>query len=626
MCGIVGIATFGGTPSPVAAELKRMCDAILHRGPDDDGMQIVENVALGMRRLAIIDLAGGAQPISNEDGTVRVVFNGEIYNFRELRRELQRCGHRFQTESDTEVLVHGYEEYGDAFVERLNGMFAFALHDMRNKRLLVARDHLGIKPLFYSTPGNTLVWGSEIKALLATGRVERDLDVDSLGEFFAWEYVPGTGTLFKDIRKLEPGHMLVVDLKAGTIDDREYWDIPLQEEDHGPSYDEWADALEAKIDECVQRQLVADVPLGAFLSGGVDSSLVVAAMGQANTFSIGFDDPSYNELAYSQQVADHLGVAHTTEIIKPDVAGHFEHLMHFMDDPIGDFSIFPTYLVSKLARRQVTVSLSGDGGDELFAGYETYLANDRARLYARVPAFLRRGLIEPVVNFLPPQKQKKGFVNKAKRFVEGCEEPASLGHARWRIFLNEAMRANFFSKSVSSGMKRDAGAHIRKLYERARPLQPLNQSLYVDTRSYLVDNCLVKTDRMSMAVSLESRVPLLDTELVEMAFRIPAKHKLRGTETKAILKTVAARRIPASCVYRPKEGFSIPIKQWLGGQFRPWLDRATDKRRIEADGLFRYDTVAKMKSEHLAGSANHSHVLWSLIVFNTWKDMWLEGQ
>jgi asparagine synthase (glutamine-hydrolysing) len=349
-------------------------------------------------------------------------------------------------------------------------------------------------------------------------------------------------------------------------------------------------------------------------------------MGQAQTFSIGFDDPSYNELAYSQQVADHLGVAHTTETIRPEVAGEFEHLMRFMDDPIGDFSIFPTYLVSRLARRHVTVSLSGDGGDELFAGYETYLANDRARLYAQLPAFVRKGMIESMVDRLPPQAQKKGLINKAKRFVEGFREPASLGHARWRIFLGDGMRANFFSPAVSRAMDRPAGDHICALYEKARQLDPLNQSLYVDTRSYLVDNCLVKTDRMSMAVSLEARVPFLDTELVAMAFRMPARHKLRGAETKSILKTVAARQIPKSAVYRPKEGFSIPIKQWLGGQFRPFLDRATDPRRIEGDGLFRSDTIARLKTEHLSGEANHSHILWSLIVFDSWKTMWLEGQ
>ena len=625
MCGIVGMAVKRDAPAPTPDVLRRMCDSILHRGPDDDGMGIEGRVALGMRRLAIIDLSGGAQPIFNEDRTIRVVFNGEIYNYRELRNELVRCGHRFSTQSDTEVLVHAYEEYGDEFVVKLNGMFAFALHDMARDRVLIARDQLGIKPLFYSENQRGLVWGSEIKALLASGAVERELDLDALGEFFAWEYVPGQGTLFRHIRKLEPGHMLIVSLDDCQPSIRRYWDIPLDGEDSAPTEREWLDQLDSRITDCVRRQLVSDVPLGAFLSGGVDSSLVVAAMGDARTFSIGFDDPSYNELAYSEQVAEHLGVSHTTEVIKPDVADLFDKLMHFMDDPIGDFSIFPTYLVSKLARREVTVALSGDGGDELFGGYETYVANDKARLYEKIPAAIRNGLISTMIDALPPRPQKKGLINKAKRFVEGMREPAELGHARWRIFLGESLRDAFFTPDARQRMQRDAGTHIRGLYRRAKRLQPVNQSLYVDTRSYLVDNCLVKTDRMSMAVSLEARVPLLDTELVELAFRIPDRYKLRGGETKALLKTVAARKIPRSCVYRPKEGFSIPVKQWLGTQFRPLLEAATDTRQVEADGLFDARVVQRLKAEHLAGKANHSHILWSLIVFDAWKNKWLQA-
>lgn len=625
MCGIAGIAVTGGAPAPTDDVLRRMCDSIRHRGPDDDGMAIADGVALGMRRLAIIDLEGGAQPIFNEDRTIRVVFNGEIYNFRELRDELRQRGHRFATQSDTEVLVHAYEEYGDDFVARLNGMFAFALHDMARGRLLIARDHLGIKPLFYAETPDGLVWGSEIKAVLASGRVPRELDFDALGEFFAWEYVPGSATLFKHIRKLEPGHLLVATLADASLDIRRYWDIPLDAEDPAPSQGEWLDRLDDCIGECVRRQLVSDVPLGAFLSGGVDSSLVVAAMGDARTFSIGFDDPSYNELAYSEEVARHLGVSHRTEIIKPDVAGMFDDLMHFMDDPIGDFSIFPTYLVSRLARSEVTVALSGDGGDELFAGYETYVANDKARLYARVPAAIRNGLIGTLIDAIPPRPQKKGLINKAKRFAEGMRESADLGHARWRIFLGESLRDSFFASDARRQMRRDSGAHIRELYARARSLQPVNQSLYVDTRSYLVDNCLVKTDRMSMAVSLEARVPLLDKELVELAFRIPDRMKLAGGETKAILKSVAARKIPKRCVYRPKEGFSIPVKQWLGTQFRPLLDAATEMRKIESDGIFEGKVIERLKNEHLSGKANHSHLLWSLVVFDAWKDKWLNA-
>ncbi len=625
MCGIVGIASFPGGSVPNQEELSRMCSSILHRGPDEDGREIIGSVALGMQRLAIIDLDGGSQPIRNEDGTVRVVFNGEIYNFQEIRRDLEHAGHVFRTNSDTEILVHAYEQYGDDFVQRLNGMFAFALHDMARRRLLISRDHLGIKPLFYYKSANHLVWGSEIKALLATRRVPREIDLNAVGEFFAWEYVPGAGTLFKDIYKLEPGHTLVVDLDSGDITDSCYWDLPLEPEDSSLSEAEWIERVDETLVEAVRRQMISDVPLGAFLSGGVDSSLVVAAMGDAKTFSIGFDDPSYNELKYSKEVAEHLNVSHTTEVIQPQVADLFEHLMNFMDDPIGDFSIFPTYLVSKLAREHVTVALSGDGGDELFGGYETYLANDMARTYARVPAPIRNRMVEPILNRFSPRPAKKGLINKAKRFVEGMHEPESLGHARWRIFMSDEQRKGFFSNDAYDAIDRSAGAHILALYEKARNLQPLNRSLYVDTRSYLVDNCLVKTDRMSMAVSLEARVPFLDVKLAELAFRIPEKFKIEGRETKALLKKIASRKIPRSCVYRPKEGFSIPIKHWLGTQFRPFLEQATNPDRLSEAGLFDVHTIARMKREHLEGSANHSHVLWSLIVFDQWKSKWLEG-
>ncbi|MBT8440312.1 MAG: asparagine synthase (glutamine-hydrolyzing), partial [Gammaproteobacteria bacterium] len=357
MCGIAGIAAFAGASSPDENLIRSMCDTIVHRGPDDEGIDVRDNVALGMRRLAIIDLSGGKQPVFNEDHTVRTVFNGEIYNFRELRALLEKKGHRFSTSSDTEVLVHGYEEWGVDLPKYLNGMFAFAIHDMVNRRLLMARDHLGIKPLFYFFNGKHLIWGSEVKTILETNLVERDLDMSALGEFLAWEYVPGQGTLFSNIHKLEPGCLLDIDLGNPVCEPKEYWDIPLSDQSLQYSDDDWEAMVTEKIRECVKRQLISDVPLGAFLSGGVDSSLVVSSMQQANTFSIGFDDPSYNELEYARKVANYLGVKHTFEVINPQISDIFDHLMTFMDDPIGDFSIFPTFLVSRLARQHVTVAL-----------------------------------------------------------------------------------------------------------------------------------------------------------------------------------------------------------------------------------------------------------------------------
>jgi asparagine synthase (glutamine-hydrolysing) len=628
VCGIAGVVTFGGAP-PTRELLKAMCDRMVHRGPDDEGYDICNGVGLGMRRLSIIDLAGGHQPIFNEDGSVRVVFNGEIYNYQELRRDLEARGHRFTTASDTEVIVHLWEEHGPRFPELLNGMFAIALHDARQRKLVLARDHLGIKPLFYALTGSHLVFGSEVKVVLASGLVERELDLDALGEFLAWEYVPGRGTLLRAVRKLEAAHTLVVDL-AGSgapppVEIRAFWDVPLVAHattSGSVARADWLDAVDETIRRCVRRQLVSDVPLGAFLSGGVDSSLVVSAMGEASTFSIGFDDPTYNELAWAKRVAAHLGVTHDFEVIQPTVVDLFDHLMHFMDDPIGDFSIFPTFLVSRHARRRVTVALSGDGGDELFAGYETYIAQQRARAWSRIPGFVRRGVLEPALHALRPTAKKKGLINKAKRFAEGFEHAEALGHARWRLFLSDAMRAALLTPEARASTTAGPARHILDLRARARGRDELERSLYVDVKSYLVDNCLVKVDRMSMACSLETRVPLLDKELVELAFRIPSRLKIVDGSSKDLLKAVASRHVPRDCVYRPKEGFSIPIKHWLGTEFRPLLEEMTDPRRVEAEGVFDPGTIARLKAEHLSGRANHSHVLWSLLVFQDWRRRW----
>jgi asparagine synthase (glutamine-hydrolysing) len=480
MCGIAGIASFDPQHRPDVEQLRAMCDTLVHRGPDGYGGEVRDEVALGMRRLAVIDVAGGQQPIFNEDRSVRVVFNGEIYNHRELRRELEALGHRFATHSDTEVIVHLWEEHGPGFVDRLNGMFAIALHDLNQRRLIIARDHLGIKPLFYSLDRQRLVFGSEVKAVLASGLVQRRLDVDMLGQFLAWEYVPGPGTLLKDIRKLEPGCLLDVDLAAGQASHHRFWDLPpaVRDESNTLSDGDWIDRVDDQLRRSVRKQLVSDVPLGAFLSGGVDSSLVVASMEQARTFSIGFDDPTYNELPWAQRVADHLGVDHRFEIIRPRAAELFDQLMPFMDDPIGDFSIFATYLVSHHARQHVTVSLSGDGGDELFGGYETYLAQEKARQWQRMPPALRQRVLEPFIRALRPTRKKKGLINKAKRFVEGLEHPASLGHARWRLFVGESMRRQLVHRR---GLARDAdaggrthrapgGAGTRSRRSRSRPV------------------------------------------------------------------------------------------------------------------------------------------------------------
>jgi asparagine synthase (glutamine-hydrolysing) len=481
--------------------------------------------------------------------------------------------------------------------------------------------------LYYFATSSHLAFGSEIKALLASGLVERQLDLDALGQFLAWEYVPAPKTLFSGVRKLKPATMLEINLDHQSMKSWEWWKLPQGEVARSGNSlprtaGEWEEAIDAKLRECVQRQLVSDVPLGAFLSGGVDSSSVVSAMGRARTFSIGFEDPSYNETEWSKRVAQNLGVKHTVEIIQPQAGDLFENLMKFMDDPIGDFSIFPTYLISRLARGEVTVALTGDGGDEVFGGYETYIAQEKARMWKRVPYFLRKGLAEKFIEKLKPRPEKKGLINKAKRFVEGLQHEEALTHTRWRLFVGEALRQQLFTRHAQTELKTPVAQHILDLFDNGNGRSELDRSLYVDLKSYLADNCLVKVDRMSMGCSLEVRVPLLDHELVELAFCMPENLKVHRGKTKVLLKRVAARHVPRECVYRAKEGFSIPIKNWLQSEFRPMLEDLLAPDNLKKEGIFRVDAIERMKMEHMKRLANHSHVLWSLIVFQDWRRRW----
>lgn len=624
MCGIAGVVSFQNNPTISNDKLKAMVDTLYHRGPDESGMAIHGNAAFGMRRLSIIDLSGGSQPIYNEDKSIWTVFNGEIYNFKDLKKELVNNGHIFKTNVDTEVIVHGYEEWGLDFPKHLNGIFAIALHDQKKNKFILVRDHIGIKPVYYSFTNKRIVFGSEIKAILESKLVEKELNMDALGEFLSWEYIPGESTLFKSINKLGPGKLIEIDLSNPKCEPYEYWDIPINNGSlQNLSESEWIEKIDWQIRKSTKMQMISDVPLGAFLSGGVDSSLIVASMGEAQTFSIGFDDPTYNELGWARKVADYLGVDHKDEIIKPDVLDLFEHLMHFMDDPIGDFSIFPTYLVSRLARKHVTVSLSGDGGDELFGGYETYLANYKANQFRRIPSFVRKGIIEPAINSFNPTAKKKGLINKSKRFVEGLQYEDELSHARWRLFLGDMVKQSLFTPDSLAQIKLSSGDHILKLFDKAGDRGVLNRSLYVDVKSYLVDNILTKVDRMSMAVSLEARVPYLDTDVVELAFQVPENLKANSKSMKIILKKVAAKYIPHDCVYRPKEGFSIPIKHWLNNEFKPLMNDLLSYQNIKSDGIFDYNLISKLKDEHSLGKENHSHILWALMVFHDWKQRWL---
>jgi asparagine synthase (glutamine-hydrolysing) len=632
MCGICGLVTSSPAGAISASLLEAMCRTIVHRGPDDEGIHIGRGAALGARRLSIVDVEGGHQPLANEDGTIWAAHNGEVYNFPELRDELIAKGHRFTTRTDTETIVHSYEEWGEEFVHRLRGMFAFAVSDERNDRVLLVRDRLGIKPLYYTLlPDRTLVFGSELKAILADPRVERRIDLRALDLYLTLEYVPAPLTIFANIRKLPAGSSL--EYRQGRVEVRKYWDVTACPEPElrlgRKDLPAIRDELYALLKESVKLRLVSDVPLGAFLSGGIDSSAIVGLMRELGasplrTFSIGFEEGSYNELKYARRVAERFSTEHEELIIEPKALDLTEKLVRHLDEPFGDFSIFPTYLVSQMARRRVKVALSGDGGDEVFGGYEHYQAQKIAAMKS-VGAW--GPVLSSVLNRLPPSARKKGFWNKSQRFLKGLEQPAAARHFRWMTFLSLREKDGLYTESLQAqlGGLKDVSEldPFREIYEKLPSFDPLNGELYLDLKTYLADDIMVKVDRMSMATSLEAREPLLDHKLVEFAFRLPGSFKLHGMTTKWIFKKTMERLLPRENIYRPKEGFSIPIKHWLRSDLKHLLLDHLSERRIRDAGLFRYDFIKGMLDAHLGGRKNCSHQLWALLVFEIWKENYL---
>jgi asparagine synthase (glutamine-hydrolysing) len=628
MCGICGIIHRRKDHAVDPALLQRMCDVIVHRGPDDEGQALFAGAGVGMRRLSIIDLSTGAQPIYNEDHSLAIVFNGEIYKHQSLREELQAKGHQFVTHCDTEAIIHAYEQYGVECPTRLNGMFGFAIYDAAHRRLFIARDRLGIKPLYYYVDEERLIFASELKSILQAEDVPRRIDERALDTFLTFEYIPSPYTIFKNIFKLPPGHWLLYEDGCVTI--KPYWQF-----DYVPSNltaEQLEHRLEELLEDAVRIRLMSDVPLGAFLSGGLDSSSVVAMMRRSSadpvkTFSVGFTDATYNELPYARTIANYFGAEHYEAIITPAAVSLPKKTLGMLEEPFGDFSVFPTYLVSQMARKHVKVALSGDGGDELLAGYDTYIAQKMAVRYQRLPGFLRRGAIEPLVNLLPPTDKKKGMINRAKRFIEGVRLPDKLQHVRWMIFLQQAEKGLLYSPEFSSSLgDYDSYGFIEEYYRQVTSNNPLDQQEYVDIKTYLADDILVKVDRMSMAVSLEARVPFLDYRLVEFAATIPAAQRLQGRRTKHILKQALKDVLPMSIIGRGKEGFSIPLKTWLKHELKPMMTEALSEKNVKEKGYFSPAYVNRLMQEHLRGAENHSHRLWALMVFHIWHDLYMNSK
>jgi len=627
MCGIAGFVDLHNSlpDDEAAAVLDRMCRVIAHRGPDDQGtLHTKQGAHLGMRRLSIIDLAGGHQPIFNEDKSVSIVFNGEIYNYRELQPRLEALGHRFQTHSDTEVIVHSYEQFGTDCVSQLRGMFAFAIWDENKRSLFIARDRVGKKPLYYSlTAGGTFVFGSELKSLLQHPAIRRDVNPHAIDSYLTYGYVADPLSVLQGIYKLPPGHQLT--FADGRIEIASYWDFGYgqpQENGNSRRSDDYLEELRALLAESVRLRLIADVPLGAFLSGGVDSSTIVGLMSRetsqpVKTFSIGFHEDSYNELKYARVAAKHFGTDHHEFVVTPDLVGIVDQLAWHLDEPFADSSVIPTYMVSKLARDYVKVVLSGDGGDELFAGYTRYVTDRSRRGFATLPRFVRQRLMAPLSRRLPHEARGRNYLhNIALDSVDRYIDSISIFTELNKPLLYTAE----FRRALARPMRTDEEAAIpfRDYARRVKTGEPLDSLLYIDSKTYLPGDILTKVDRMSMAVSLEARVPLLDHKLIEFVNRIPANLKLNGLETKHIFKQAISDFVPAEILNRPKQGFGVPVQEWINEQLRDCIRETLTDRAARERGYAEPKYVQLLLDEHERGRRDHSTQLWTLFMLEKW--------
>ena len=631
MCGIAGFVDASArgrwSARSDAAEAERvrlraMCSAIRHRGPDDEGMHLEPGVALGMRRLAIIDLATGRQPIHNEDSSIWVVFNGEIYNYAELRRDLEARGHTFYTASDTETIVHAYEEWGDEAFGRLRGMFGIALWDRRQDVLLLARDRVGIKPLHYAIDGDRLYFGSEIKSILAAGALTPEIDLEALDHYLSFLYTPRDGSIFAGVHKLPPGHLLR--WQNGRAQVRQYWQLPAREVTPA-SEGEAVESLRVILQDAVRSHLMSEVPLGAFLSGGIDSSLVVGMMAQVSsqpvrTFSIGFEDPRYNELEHARVVARHFGTDHHEFIVRPDALSIIDDLITHFDEPFGDSSAIPTWYVSEMARRHVTVVLSGDGGDELFGGYDRYLPHPRIAAFDQWAVPGSRAVASMVWPWLPHGTTGKNFLRTVARDERG-RYLDQIGYFR------PDEKDSLFTADVRKQMTRaDAEAALGAHFARLGGLPWHAQMMHFDFETYLPEDILTKVDRMSMAHSIESRVPLLDNEVVEFAAQLPASLKISGGRRKHVLKEAARQLLPPQILDRPKRGFEVPVGAWFRGGLRELFSDVLLSARARQRGYFEPRFIERVVQEHVSGRREHTLRLWSLLVFELWHRQYIDSQ
>ena len=624
MCGICGKYNYATTEPVEKEELKKMNDLLAHRGPDDDGFHVDGNLGLAMRRLSIIDLSTGRQPISNEDGSIWIVFNGEIYNFQALHEMLAAKGHVFKTRSDTETIIHLYEEKGADFVKELRGMFAIAIWDGRKNRLLLARDRMGKKPLFYSMNGTSIAFASELRSLLAAGGISRDIDLRAVDAYLTLQYIPSPLTIFKSVRKLPPASVLV--LEKGNVTIEKYWDLPLAAEKLDSPLEEIKERLYDGLLEATKIRLISEVPLGAFLSGGIDSSVVVALMAKSSdqpvkTFSIGFKEARFSELGYARQVAEMYGTKHTEFVVEANMADVLETLVRHYGEPYADASALPSYFVSRETRKAVTVALNGDGGDETFGGYLRYVAMKLDSYLQAAPAGLKRSLLE--FTHLFPKKAPYGIFWRAEKFLKASlRESLPLRYLSTVSFFGPDEKDGLFTPAFENALGKELGyaeKYITGLFSIPEGQDLLNKLVYVDSRSYLPECLMTKMDIASMANSLEARSPFLDHKVMEFAFRLPGELKLRGLNgTKWILKETFKEMLPARIYKRGKMGFGIPLGPWFKGELKDYWAGTCLSAKALGRGYFNKEHLFRLWDEHQSGARDHGYKLWALLMLELW--------
>lgn len=629
MCGIVGIVNIDGRNVDKNLLLK-MTASLKHRGPDGHGVYIAKNIGLGHTRLKIIDLSEkGNQPISNEDKTIWITVNGEVYNYKSIRDQLEKKGHRIKSDTDIEVIVHSYEEWGINCINKFNGMFALALFDLNNKKLFLVRDRLGIKPLFYFVDDKKLIFASEIKAILVDETIKREIDMKCLHNYLSLNYVTAPVTLFSNIYQLLPGHFLEID--GNRITENKFWNVSFVENKGLKRKDnEWQEEFNELLFQSVERRLMSDVPFGAFLSGGIDSSSIVYFMKQilhdkVKTFSIGFEEKTYNELDDANHVSNWLSTDHYFEIVKPQLDESFiKKIIWHSEEPTADPSIIPMFYLSKMARRNVTMALSGDGADEILAGYETYQAYYLRKLYRFLPAFFRKKVLMRIVESLPTSMTKVSVDYKLKRFVKGAELPWEDAHYYWRIIFDEETKRCLYSKDFKNFLGNySTFDFIRPYFENAKG-SPLNKMLEVDTKFYLPNDMLVKVDRASMAHSLEVRVPFLDHQLVEFVSSMPEKLKLRYfLKKKFALKKIMHNRLPKEVLKKKKLGFNVPINLWIQRPLREFILDTLSVQALNRIGILEPKTVSWIINQHLSGKRDFGYQIWSVLIFVVWWNMFI---